>query len=356
MQFRLNQLAVGGALLLAAASGCTSSSPDTARPTPRRVSGTVYTAKDSVVDDIFEASGTAAPLRQATLSTKLMGTVVAVMVREGDAVAAGQPLVRLDARDLVAKESEVAASMADAEAQHHEAVTQAGRMRALYADSAATKAQLDGAETGLARAEAGVRAARGASAELGAMRSYAVVRAPFAGLVTKRFVDPGSFATPGAPMIEVQDGLQLRVTANGTPSAVRDIHRGQPIGATVEGQPVGAVVEGVVPSAAGNLYAINALVANPGGHILPGSAATLLLPMGPRHTVVVPASAVSREGDLTGLTVRTNDGDELRWVRLGRVAGGMVEVTAGLRAGDRVIVPPAGSPELTGAPAPAGGN
>ena len=348
MQLSFNQLTCGAAVLIAVVSGCSPSSPNPAQTAPIRLPGTVYTVKDTVVDDTFEASGTAAPLRQATLSTKLMGTVVAVLVKEGDAVVAGEPLVRLDARDLAAKEIQVAASMADAEAQHHDAVTQAGRIRALYADSAATKAQLEGAETGLVRAEAGVRAARGASAELGAMRSYAVIRAPFAGLVTKRFVDPGSFAVPGSPMVTVEDGIQLRVTANATPNAVRGIHRGQRIGATIEAQPVGAVVEGVVPSAAGNLYAINALVANPAGRVLPGSAATLLLPTGPRHTLVVPAAAVSQQGDLTGVTVRTNDGDQLRWIRLGRAAASMVEATAGLRVGDRIIVPPAGTPASIG--------
>ena len=120
---------------------------------------------------------------------------------------------------------------------------------------------------------------------------------------------------------------------------MRGIHRGQAIGAIIEGLPVGAVVEGVVPAAAGNLYAVNALVANPGGRILPGSTATLLLPAGPRHMLMVPSRAVSRQGDLTGVTLRTKEGDQLRWVRLGRTADDMVEVNAGLRKGDQVIVP-----------------
>jgi RND family efflux transporter MFP subunit len=352
MMHRFNQFAVGSALVAAvaavvAATGC-SSSPDAAQAAPVRVSGSVYTVKATVIDATFEASGTAEPLRQATLSTKLMGTVDAVLVKEGDAVVAGQPLVRLDARDLAAKQNQLGASIADAEAQRREAATHAGRMRALYADSAATKAQLDAAETGLARSEAGVRAARAASAELDAMSSYAVIRAPFAGLVTKRFVDPGAFAAPGAPLIAVQDGLQLRVTANATPDMARSIHRGQTIGATIEGRPVGAIVEGVVPSSSANLYDINAVVANPGGHFLPGSTATLFLPMGVRHALMVPTAAVLHQGDLTGVTLRTAEGDQTRWVRLGVVAGNMVEVNAGLRAGDQVIVPVAGVPVAGG--------
>lgn len=327
------------AVLLAALAGACGRTHETQDAVaPARLAGAVYTVRDTTLEAVFEAAGVASPLRQATLSTKLMGTVVDVLVREGDAVTAGQPLVRLDARDLAAKQAQVTASIDEAEAMRRDAITQAKRIRALYADSAATRVQLDASETGLARAEAGARAARAAAAELQAVSTYAVIRAPFAGVVTKRFVDPGAFAAPGAPLVAVQDGRELRVSASVTPEAARNLRRGQSIDATIEGRLARAVVEGVVPSA-GNLYAINAIVANPGGAILPGSAATLRLPLGRRTALVVPAAAVTREGDLTGVTVRTVQGDEPRWVRLGTASGGVVEVSAGLRAGEQVIVP-----------------
>ena len=101
-----------------------------------------------------------------------------------------------------------------------------------------------------------------------------------------------------------------------------------------------ATVEGIVPTS-GNLYAINALVANSSSVILPGSTATLLLPLGEHVAVVVPASALVRQGDLTGVTIRTAAGDETRWVRLGTKTGDLFEVTAGLQAGDQIVIPAA---------------
>ena len=313
-----------------------------------RLAGTLYSVRDTLVQSTFEAAGIAAPLQQATLSTKLMGTVTEVLVQEGDAVAAGQPLVRIDARDLTAKGAQVAASVAEAEAMHRDAVTQAKRIRALYTDSAAARAQLDAVETGVARAEAGVRTAHAAAAELRAMSSYAVIRAPFTGIVTRRFVDAGAFAAPGAPLVAIQDASRLRVTVNATPDVARTIRRGQPLAAMIEGRPYQAIVEGVIPAIAGNLYTINALVPNPGRTILSGSTATLALATGERNALVVPASAVRTEGDLTGVMLRTAQGDELRWVRLGARAGGMVEVSSGLRPGDRVVVPATGGVKLAG--------
>ena len=332
---------IAGTAALVVAAGCSSSTPDVAQAAPPRAAGSIYTVKDTAILATFDASGVAAPLQQATLSTKLMGTVLAVSVHEGDVVSTGQALIRIDARDLAAKEGQVAASITSAEAMHREAALQAGRIHALYADSAATKSQLDAAETGLARAESGVRAARAAAAELGAVSAYAVIRAPFAGTITRRLVDPGAFASPGAPLITIQDGRQLRITANVTPDVARRLRRGQHVEALVEGRTVDAIVEGVVPAAAGNLYTINALVANPAGAILPGSTATLRLSLGARTGVVVPTRALVHEGDLVGVTLRTADGDRTRWVRIGSTYGTMTEVSAGLRPGDSVILPAA---------------
>jgi len=336
---RLPLVLAAGVVVAAACARQPSERPAAA---PHRAEGSAYVIHDTTVTATFDASGVAAPLQQATLSTKLMGTVTDVLVKEGDVVGAGQPLVRIDARDLTAKQSQVAASMAEAEAVRRDAAVQAGRIRALYADSAATKAQLDAAETGLARAEAAVSAARAAGEEVAAATAYAVVRAPFAAIVTKRFADPGTFAAPGAPLVSVQDASQLRVSVAATPDAVKNLRRGQPIDGTVEGRPVHAIIEGVVPAGAGNLYTVNAIVPNASAPFLAGSSATLAIPAGRRTVVVVPVTALVRQGDLTGVTLRSAQGDETRWVRLGRRTGSVVEVSAGLREGDVIVVPPAG--------------
>lgn len=327
------------AVLALAAAACTSPEQDAGDVAPPRIEGTVYTVRDTTIQATLEASGVAEPLRQASLSTRIMGTVTAVLVQEGDAVRAGQTLVRIDARELGAKSAQVAASIGAAEAMHRDAVTQANRIRALYADSAATRAQLDAAETGLAQAEAGLRASRAAEAELAAVASYAEIRAPFAGVITARLVDPGAFAAPGTPLVTVQDASVLRLTVSAAPDAVAGIRRGQTLDGTIEGRPVRATVEGIVPAAAGNLYTINARVANTGGAMLAGSSAALSLPLGERAALVVPVGAIHKEGDLTGVTLRTEAGDITRWVRLGATSGDVVEVTAGVRAGDRIVVP-----------------
>lgn len=327
-------------LALAVASACGRAAEHTTHEVAVTPSGELHTVHMRTVPAMLDAHGTAEPVAAATLSTKLMGSVLVVHVREGDRVRRGDVLLELDARDLDAKAAQVEASLAEAQAVLREATLHAERMRMLFAEEAAPKAQLDAAETALARAQAGVDGAHAAAAELRATRDYAIVRAPFDATVTRRMVDPGAFAAPGAPLLTVQDTRRLRVTVTAPPDAVRGLARGERILGTIEGVPIEATIEGLVP-AAGSLYAVNALVDNASATHLAGSAATLAIPVGTREALFVPLAAIHRQGDLTGVWAATGEDVVLRWIRLGAVSGDEIEVLGGLRDGDRILVPAA---------------
>ncbi len=316
-----------------------------------RVSGTVRRVADTSYTAATIVSGVAEPMQHATLSTKLMGTVTAVSVREGESVRAGQALLQIDARELSAKRAQVAASIADAEATQQDASVQAARFRALYADSAATRAQYDAAATGLARATAAVAAARAGASEVEAMSSYATVRAPFSGVVSSRMVDVGAFAAPGAPLLTIDDESSLRVRVTVAADIANALTRGQRLSVTVDGARVDGRVEGIVAGGAGNLFVVNVIVPNTSkpnvaAHLRSGSAASVAIPGAQRKGLLVPASALVHEGDLTGVIVRGSTRDERRWVRVGEAVGGLVEITSGLRAGEEIVVPNDPSPAV----------
>lgn len=344
-----------GALTLGACGGETASADKQTAAAVAPIKGVTLTLADTTIATTFDASGVAEPLQQAMVSTKLMGTVTSVKVQEGDVVRAGQLLVQIDARDLTAKAAQVSASIADAEAMHKEASSYAARFTALYNDSAATKAQYDAAMTGLARAEAGLRAAKAGAGELDAVRSYASVQSPFAGIVTMRHADPGTFAAPGMPLVTVQDASSLRISVSAPSEAVRNLKRGARLAATIDGQPVTATVEGVVPANAGNLFTVNAVVPNRDGALRAGSAATLSLPLGSTNGIVVPVAALVRDGDLVGVVVRANGVDDRRWVRLGAVTPTHAEIAGGLKAGEVIVIPDAATNGAV-APSPKAGT
>lgn len=344
-----NYILLAGLALTVAACGTGAVDEASAHAAPSEA-GTTVLVLDTTVPVSLDASGTAEAFAQATLSTKLMGTVLEVLVREGDQVKKGTPLVRIDARDLAAKQGQARAVLSAAAAVHREASLHAARIRALYADSAATRAQLDAAETAFARAAAAVAQADDGVTEVATLTDYAVVRAPFDGMVTARFLDAGAFAVPGAPLVTVQDTRRLRLTATVSPDAVRGLRRGTTIVVSIADEPATAVIEGVVPAAMGNAYIVNAIVDNRGERHLSGSAATLSLPRGESRALLIPAAALRQEGDLTGVLVRGTNGDDLRWVRLGRRFGDRVEVTGGLDAGEAVVMPSAAPAPTTAAP------
>jgi RND family efflux transporter MFP subunit len=324
---------------LGALPGCREQpAPEHLGATAALPAGRVIEVRDTTIPAVLEAAGIAEPVRRATLSTKLMGAVTAVLVHEGEPVKRGQLLARIDASDIAAKRAQAGAGIAEADAMRRDALTQAQRYRALYADSAATRAQLDAVETALARAEAGARTAQAAASEVEALGAYAQVRAPFAGVVTRRFVDPGAFVAPGTPVAAVQDASRLRISVTAAPGTASALKPGMRVHGTIERQPVEAVVEGVAP-AGGALYRVNAIVDNAGSRHPAGGAATLRIPQGTRTGLLVPRAALVREGDLTGVRVRAATGLELRWVRLGSGTDETVEVLSGLRSGDPVFVP-----------------
>ena len=327
-----------GTAALAALAACGPEAPEHPVRT-LQISGTPYVVSDTQLTDGFVASGIAEPVQQAMLASKLMARVTDLLVKEGDQVTTGQVLARLDAREITAKSEQVAAGLTAAEAMHREALAQAGRIRALYVDSAATRAQLDQVEAGLVRAESSVRQARAAAAELDAMHDYATLLAPFAGTITQRMVDAGALVAPGQPLLEIKDQSVLRITVTAAPDAVRQLRRGQRLSGALGGRPVESVIEGIVPAPAGHLVSVNATLRNPDREFYAGTSATLLLPQGIRPGRMVPRAAVIEQGDLTGVYLRKEGMVDLRWIRLGTVHGDQVEVLSGLAPGDTVIVP-----------------
>ncbi len=336
MTTRHPMIALGMAFVL----GCGGPDARTGAPPASRTIAdrATLTVRDSTITATYEAAGVAAPIRRATLSTKLMGNVVEVLVREGERVIRGQPLARTDIRDVEAKRSQADAGVAVAQAAYGDAETQAGRYHALYADSAATRYQVDQVETSLARARAALETARASRREIDALRGYGTLRAPFAGVVTRRYVDPGAFVAPGAPVVEVQDASRLRVSVSVPPRVAAGLRRGQELPVEIEGRSATGTVEGMVPAAAGAVYTVNALVDNPGHEFLPGSAATLRIPDGSRRAVLIPRDAMVVEGDLTGVRVPMGATAELRWIKTAPAGDGAVEVLAGLRAGDTIML------------------
>ena len=278
--------------------------------------------------------GTVQAKLHASLEAKVSGHIEKLPVELGQEVRAGELVALLGSSDLKAR-------LDQAEASQEQARRNWDRISALFHQQAATRAEYDDAQ-------AQNRAAEAAVAEAKAMLSYAKIVAPFDGVVTKKWVDVGDLASPGKPLVDLEDPSQLQVQADVPDVIVSQVHIREEM--TVRVDALNAEVSGTVaeisPAAdpATHTFRVKVnLPATPG--LMSGQFARLEVPVGESDALLVPDSAVVQRGQMEILFVVANGHAQLRLVKTGRHIGERVEILSGLDTGDGVVVH--GASELT---------
>jgi RND family efflux transporter MFP subunit len=292
----------------------------------------------------------------------------------GDRVRQGQVLITLDARDLdvnlrraEAGGAEVQSAIpelenatAAAKANLDLAQTTFKRMEELAGKKSISNQELDEASARLKAAQANYDMVRSRRSQInskmavveqevraaGIMRDYAKLAAPFSGVVITRTVEPGNLATPGVPLLTIeQDGL-YRLEASVDESKLATVRVGQAVEAVVEAtdRKLNARVSEIVPSvdAASRSYIVKLdLPATPG--LRTGMFGRAIFPLGMQKVVAVPLVALTERGQLQSVFVVEDGVAHTRLVTTGRRTSGAVEVLSGLTAGEKVVLPvPAG--------------
>jgi len=265
----------------------------------------------------------------ARIATRMSGVVAEVPVHEGVTVAAGDVLVRLDATDLTAPVRAAEANERLAERSHR-------RVASLAADGAASQQELDEAEARLEAARSGTESAR-------AQLDYAVIRAPFRGVVTARHTDPGALAVPGQPLLTLQSSRAGTVRVALPASAWADVPPGRRIEVSKGDWTTVGTVTRRAPAIgdASRRFSVELAVEPGAGAPIAGSHVDIHLHEAGDATFWIPADAVVTRGQLTGAFTVEGERLRLRWLRTGRREGDRVEVLAGVAEGDRVVRRPA---------------
>lgn len=176
-------------------------------------------------------SGTTEAHRRSTLTPKVSSTVTRVHVRDGDAVKSGQPLVTLDTRDFVLRAQQAEAARDGAKVQVDAAKIDWDRIKGLLADKAVPQAQFDGIDARYKGALAGLRSAETAVAMAQKALRDSVVRAPFDGIIVKRMVNEGEYASlmPATQLVTIEEinPIDLRIQVPATDMAV--VKMGAPV-------------------------------------------------------------------------------------------------------------------------------
>lgn len=288
--------------------------------------------------------GVVEAVQQATLSAQTNGRVAAVERDVNDRVAAGDVLVRLSAVEQQAGVDAARAQLRAAEASATEADANYRRFANLAKDQFVSKAQLDQARMARDSATAARDAARAQLANAGQQTGYTTVRAPYAGIVATRDVEPGESVGLGQTLMTVFAPGALRIDV-AVPQSEAEAIRAQPVAVVVfdDGRRIDAAAVTVFPAADASTHAMRIRVQLPAldAPPQPGLTAKVAFPAVrgaafPR----VPVSALVRRGEVTAVYVLGDGRLSLRQVRLGDAAGDQVDVISGLTPGDRVAADP----------------
>ncbi|WP_245644746.1 efflux RND transporter periplasmic adaptor subunit [Hydrogenophaga flava] len=301
-----------------------------------------------------EFDGSLQAVRQSVLSAQASGRIATLSVKAGDRVQAGQVLAVIDDRATQVGVAQAQAGVAQAQASLANAKAAYERTKELRAQGFIAQAALDSALAQYRAAEAGAAAARAGQTQASVAQGFTRLTAPWDGWVLATHAEAGALAMPGAPILTVyapqpiravvhvpasQQPLalsvsQVEVQLPGTdkwvsPAAKTTVPAADPVSQTVEWRL--------------NLSEADGAGQVPGRQVkvrFVGSAAQAA-----PQRLVVPATALLRRGELTGVYVVTAKGDAakgfaLRAVRTGATHGDGVEVLAGLKAGDQVALDP----------------
>lgn len=284
--------------------------------------------------------GTVRSRTEAQVSPKIASRIEHILVRLGDRVTRGQVLARLDERSVQARLAQARASLSAAQAESVRSRTDAQRVENLFQREAATQQSLDHAVAAARAADAKVREAQSAIQEVEALFAETTLRAPFDGVVVQRQGEPGDTAMPGKPVLTILEPGWLRVEAAIPSSCAGAVQVGQQLAVfdRDESRRQTATVEEIAPSADSKTHTVLVKARLPRDTpLLPGAFVHIEQICGQQRSLTIPASAVTRRGQIESVRLVRDGHAQLRHVRIGRRDGDRVEVLSGLQAGDTIL-------------------
>jgi RND family efflux transporter MFP subunit len=356
-----------------ALAGC-SARPAAAAPHETAEAIAVTTAQVAMTDVArsIDSGGVVQARTTATIAARILAPVREVRVSPGDRVRAGQTLIVLDGDDLAAGARSARAAAAAAEqgakaaaaellaAEAGQALARAShdRIAGLEVKRSATAQELDDAIATLRSAEArvagasaraleaasAVESARAAGDQASTVDSFRTIAAPFDGLITEKLVEPGNMASPGMPLLRLEDTRGFRLEVRVDESRIGQVRNGDSVPVFLGAGTTsitGTVVE-VSRTVDADARAFLVKIALPDARgVRSGEFGKARFGGTPRRALTVPSSAIVRRGQLTSVFVVDNGLARLRLVSLSES-----EVLAGLTESEVVILsPPAGVTE-----------
>jgi membrane fusion protein, multidrug efflux system len=289
------------------------------------------------LDGIIEA------VNQGTVAAQTSGRVEAIFYDVDDFVPAGAIIIRLRATEQRAGLLQAEAALREATAREAEAQTHYQRIADMYQRKVVPKATFDEVTANREAAIARLAAARATLESAKEGVAYTEIRAPYAGVVTKRLVQVGETVRPGTPLMSGLSLQYLRVTVDIPQSIVEQVRRIRKGAVYVDGRRIQATKVMVFPEAAAPSSTFRARLELPENatDLYPGMFVKVGFVIGEADRILVPARSLVERSEVTAVYVLDAGGrTSMRQVRVGDRFGDRVEILSGLATGERVALDP----------------
>lgn len=352
--FSLLIAGLGGEML-----GC-SSADRVPAVAPETVSGVaVIVAQGATIPDSLEAVGTVRAAQTAQIASQATGNIVEMRAQEGDRVQSGQILAVIDDSQPRAAAEQAAAAVTAAQKEVSAAETELGlaqstlkRYQQLYDKKSISPQEFDEIKTRSQAAESRRDLARASEAQAAAALTQArtslsntQVPAPFAGVVTEKKADAGTFASPGMPLFTLEDTRSYRLEAMVDEGDIRLVRVGGAVPVlldSLQSAEFRGKVSQIVPAADPASRSFLVKIELPAdARLRSGLFGRALFPRGARSALLIPRTTIVERGQLRGVfVIDANQIAQLRYVTLGKAFGEQVEVLSGLQQGEKLVAAP----------------
>ena len=333
-----------GTLLVALFSGSLAYAQEGAAPV------TTVTVQLAPLTSQLKLTGSVEARRHSVLSAELAGLVSELLVDDGDHVSAGDPLLKLRDQPTRLEANFQRAGQARANAGVKLARLKENRQRELLKSQAAAQDSYDIAEAELRRATADRTAAQASVALADDELQRHLIKAPFAGVISRKQTEVGSWVRPGDPLLVLDEMAVLRITAPLPQRYFSQVEEGASVVLefpALPGEKISTAVTRKVTAANPNSRTFPLLIdlRNPDNRLAPGMSVDIHVSLagGDQPVLQVAVDALVRQADGTTLLWKiVGEGDQLQVapapVTTGRSANGLIEITGGpVVAGDRIV-------------------
>ena len=286
--------------------------------------------------------GTVEAVNQSTVSAQTSGRVAELAYDVNDFVPKGAIIVRFTDTEQRAALRMATAALEEAKARLDEADKEFQRITTMFENETVSKARFEQAKANHAAAEARANAARSGVTAAEEQLEYTVVRAPFAGIVAKRFIEAGELVSPGQPIMSGLSLQSLRVNVDVPQSMFNPIREIGKAFVYAEGQRIEAESLTFYPVAdpITNSFIVRVNLPDDSATLFPGMFVKVGFVIGETKRLLVPQQSVVRRSELTAVYVLVDDRVTLRQVRLGRRFDSRIEILAGIEEHEMIATDP----------------